>query len=81
VKLSYGESRAFANFNGFILRDASLRDAPQDEDSDLMVRSASRRQVYVACVNLATMRVSNHETTGEALMIRANRKTLYGLAG
>jgi hypothetical protein len=26
----------------------------------LMVRSASRRQVYVACVNLATMRVSNH---------------------
>jgi hypothetical protein len=30
----------------------------------LMVRSASRRQVYVACVNLATMRVSNHEATG-----------------
>jgi hypothetical protein len=32
-----------------------------------MVRSASRRQVYVACVNLATMRVSNHEATGEEL--------------
>jgi len=29
---------------------------------DLMVRSALRRQMYVACVNLATMRVSNHES-------------------
>ena len=36
----------------------------------LMVRSASRRQVYVACVNLATMRVSNHEATGEAAIVR-----------
>jgi hypothetical protein len=42
----------------------------------LMVRSASRRQVYVACVNLATMRVSNHEATEEAAMIQANRKML-----
>src|ERR1700678_4296421 len=36
-----------------------------DEASDLIVvRNASRRQVYVACVDLATMRVSNHEATG-----------------
>ncbi len=38
-----------------------------------MVRSASRGR-YVARVNLATMRVSNHEATGAAIMIRASRK-------
>jgi len=46
-----------------ILRDASLRDAPQDEVSyqTLMVRSAPSR-------------VSNHAASGEAA--RVNRKTL-----
>jgi hypothetical protein len=54
---------------GFILRDASLSDAPQDEVffpdevcQTLMVRSA------------AAPRVSNHEASGEATMTREKRQ-------
>jgi hypothetical protein len=53
------------DIDGFILRDASLRDAPlrmRVSSQTLMVRSASSR-------------VSNHEASGEATMIRGNRKT------
>ena len=57
---------AVLNFHlgGFILRDASLRDAPQDEDSyqTLMVRSRALRGV------------SNHEAAGKATTTRVNWK-------
>jgi hypothetical protein len=63
------------NKNGLLRRFAprnddskpqGLRPHGEEQVSDLMVRSASRRQVYAACVNLATMRVSNHEATLKA---------------
>src|SRR6185437_7111784 len=57
---------AVLNFHlgGFILRDASLRDAPLDEDSyqTLMVRSRALRGV------------SNHEAAGKATTTRVNWK-------
>jgi hypothetical protein len=50
--------------DGFVLRDASLRAAPQDEDSDPHGEEPRLRGV------------SNHEASGEATMIRVNRKML-----
>jgi hypothetical protein len=62
-----GSPPTAVGINGFILRDASLRDAPREEDffprmgcQTLMVRSRALRGV------------SNHEAAGEATAIRAN---------
>ncbi len=47
-----------------------------------MVRNVSRRQVSVACVNLATLRVSNHAAREEAATIAANWTCFsYGTGG
>jgi hypothetical protein len=52
---------AYFQHRRFILRDASLRDVPQDEVWDLMVRSRALRGV------------SNHEADGGLAFKRAKR--------
>jgi hypothetical protein len=67
-----GSAQAQFPPNGFILRDASLRAAPLDE--------VEQRPIGEVCQTLmvrsAPPRVSNHEASGAAAMIRVNRKTL-----
>jgi hypothetical protein len=59
---------------GRILRDARKGRLLRMRSQTFMGRSMSRRQVYVACGNLATMRVSNLEVTAGAA-VRACEET------
>ena len=58
--------------SSFILRDASLRDAPLDEVDQPLIGAVCQTLM----VRSASSRVSNHEASGAAAMIRVNRKTL-----